>query len=458
VIAADDNGIARFYCPTGAPGCTMMTDYTAYSSVTALSSLVLGIPQGIIYTPAPDGGGVKGLVTLLFENGPVVTFDPGHLGGSSPHGYIGMDTIDSGTSCDQGTCFYTGTNSACAVTLYDGDHNVIGGRIYDVVNQDWVVNAAPSEKEQYQGRLYALTIATSGIAQNWDYDFVTNGIVGPSAASPMCSPNGNVFTDYGSALQDGDPCVLADVPVGTSCGAGVLGLIDCAIQSCIGSTTYQVVPGYPLAIGGLPTDSALHVTGVPGAGQYFTANFSYDPTNGCFWVRPFAVETMSCLSSTGAPAPLVVAAINVAQVATVGGTVNTNWDTIYPTSNVPIATSPTNANDSLAIIGGASVTAGVYYAVLAVDTGQCSSAPCCTDWVVYSALSCPSVGAWSTSPALSWYFDLTANSGGLADGQFAIVNDVEGSPCLVAFTDNSAGTWLLTNTSAIPEPQGGCAL
>jgi len=455
VIAADDNGIARFYCPTGAPGCTMMTDYTAYSSVTALSSLVLGIPQGIIYTPAPDGGGVKGLVTLLFENGPVVTFDPGHLGGSSPHGYIGMDTIDSGTSCDLGTCFYTGTNSACAVTLYDGDHNVSGGRIYAVVNQDLAEDSPPSEREQYQGRLYALTIKITGITQNWYYDFVTNGgIVGPSAASPMCSPNGNVFTDYGSTLQDGDLCNILHKPAGTSCGAGVLGLVDCASPfSCIGSTTYQVVSGYPLAIGSLPTDSALHATGVPNAGQYFTANFSYDPTNSCFWVRPFAIETMSCLSSTSAS---VVAAINVAQVATLGGTVNTNWDTVYPVSNVPIATSPTDANDSLAIIGAASVTATAYYAVLAVDTGQCSSAPCCTDWVTYGALSCPSV--WSVTPELSWYFDLTANAGGLADGQFVIVNDVEGSPCLVAFTDNLQGTWLLTNTSAIPEPQGGCAL
>jgi hypothetical protein len=107
------------------------------------------------------------LVTLLFQNGPVATFDPGSVGVNPS--YIGMDAIDQGTSCvDMGTCFYAGTNSACAVTLHDGDDNVTGGRIYDVVNQDLAIGMTPSEAEQYQGRLYALTITTSGITQNWD--------------------------------------------------------------------------------------------------------------------------------------------------------------------------------------------------------------------------------------------------------------------------------------------------
>jgi len=168
VIAADDHGIARYYCSTGAPGCTISLGYRSFSTVTALMSLSLEIPQGTIYTPAPDGlGGVKGLVTLLFQNGPVATFDPGSVGVNPS--YIGMDAIDQGTSCvDMGTCFYAGTNSACAVTLHDGDDNVTGGRIYDVVNQDLAIGMTPSEAEQYQGRLYALTITTSGITQNWD--------------------------------------------------------------------------------------------------------------------------------------------------------------------------------------------------------------------------------------------------------------------------------------------------
>jgi hypothetical protein len=55
---------------------------------------------------------------------------------------------------------------------------------------------------------------------------------------------------------------------------------------------------------------------------------------------------------------------------------------------------------------------------------------------------------------LSWFFNLSGNHGGVADGQFAIVNDVEGSPCLVAFTDNAMGTWLLSTPA---EAQGGCA-
>jgi hypothetical protein len=65
----------------------------------------------------------------------------------------------------------------------------------------------------------------------------------------------------------------------------------------------------------------------------------------------------------------------------------------------------------LAIIGARTSTAhGGYNAVLAIDTGQCSSAPCCTDWVTYGVFSCPS--SWSTTPALSWYFDLSALGGG----------------------------------------------
>ena len=64
----------------------------------------------------------------------------------------------------------------------------------------------PSDIEQLYGRVYALTITTSGIGETWYYDFVSNGTIGPSAASPMCSPNGHIFIDYGSVLQDNDVC------------------------------------------------------------------------------------------------------------------------------------------------------------------------------------------------------------------------------------------------------------
>lgn len=58
------------------------------------------------------------------------------------------------------------------------------------------------------------------------------------------------------------------------------------------------------------------------------------------------------------------------------------------------------------------------------------------------------------SPALSWHFDLKANDGGIAAGQFVVVTDTSNNPCLVVFTDNLQGTWFL---SAPGEAQGGCA-
>ena len=69
-----------------------------------------------------------------------------------------------------------------------------------------------------------------------------------------------------------------------------------------------------------------------------------------------------------------------------------------------------------------------------------------------SGLTCST--SWSTSPALSWYFDLKDNSGGIAAGQFVVVTDTSDNPCLVVFTDNLQGTWFL---SAPGEAQGGCA-
>jgi len=119
-----------------------------------------------------------------------------------------------------------------------------------------------------------------------------------------------------------------------------------------------------------------------------------------------------------------------------------------------VATSPTNSSDAAIILGAQTTTAnGSYRAVLAVDTGQCSSATCTTSWVSCpSGLTCST--SWSTSPALSWYFDLKANSGGIAAGQFVVVIDTSDNPCLVVFTDSLLGTWFL---SARGEAQGGCA-
>ncbi len=309
----------------------------------------------------------------------------------------------------------------------------------------------PSDIEQLYGRVYALTITTSGIGETWYYDFVSNGTIGPSAASPMCSPNGHIFIDYGSVLQDNDVC-SPDLPPpsGTSCGVGVVGLIDCASPfSCSGSTTYLAVSGYPLAMGSLPTDASGHGTGASRAGQYFNANFSYDFVNGCYWVHPNGLATVSCLSTTSAS---VLAAINVAYLA---NGANSNWNIIFSISNITVATSPTNSSDAAIIMGAQTINTGTgaYRAVFAVDTGQCSSATCTTSWVSCpSGLSCST--SWSTSPALSWHFDLKANDGGIAAGQFVVVTDTSNNPCLVVFTDNLQGTWFL---SAPGEAQGGCA-
>jgi hypothetical protein len=446
VITADNHRIMRFYAAS-------TYSVTKYSDVSAMSGLTLGLPQGAIYTQAPKSGSTIGLITLLFENGPAVTFNSGALGDSAAgYGFIALDEIGSGTPCgDTGTCFYSGTNSACAVTLYDTDDNITGRRIYAVVNQTKTVSTAPSDTEQYYGRVYALTITTSGISETWYYDFVSNGFVGPSSASPMCSPNGHIFTDYGSVLQDADICSASGFPPpnGTSCGAGVVGLIDCASPfSCSGSTTYLAVSGYPLAIVNLPTDASGHGTGASEAGQFFNANFSYDFVNGCYWVHPNGLATVSCLSTTSAS---VLAAINVAYLA---NGVTTHWNTIFPISNITVATSPTNSSDAAIIMGAQTTTTnGGYSAVLAVDTGKCSSATCTTSWVSCpGGLTCST--SWSTSPALSWYFDLKFNSGGIAAGQFVVVTDTSDNPCLVVFTDNLQGTWFL---SAPGEAQGGCA-
>ncbi len=409
VITADNHRIVRFYSASS-------YSVTNYSDVPAMSSLLplTTPPQGAIYTQAPNSGSTISLITLLFAKGPAVTFNPDALGGASPHGYIASDLIGSGTACaDGGTCFYAGNNSACAVTLYDTDDNITGGRIYAVVNQTKTINAPPSDTEQFYGRVYALTITATAITETWYYDFVSNVILGPSSASPMCSPNGHIFTDYGSVLEDGDTCTSsgATPPSGTSCGAGVVGLIDCASPfSCGGSTTYLAVSGYPLPIGNLPTDASGHGTGASDAGQYFNANFSYDFVNGCYWVHPSGLATVSCLSTTSAS---VKAALNVAYLA---NGVTTYWNTIFPISNITVATSPTNSSDAAIIMGAHTTTTnGNYRAVLAVDTGQCSSATCTTPWVSCpSPLSCST--SWSTSPALSWFFNLKANGGGVAEG------------------------------------------
>jgi hypothetical protein len=196
-------------------------------------------------------------------------------------------------------------------------------------------------------------------------------------------------------------------------------------------------------------------TGEPNAHTFFNANFPFDPTNSCVWVRPYATETISCLSTTGES---VVEAINIAALAS---GVHRYWSTMYGDSDVPIAESLINSGDSLAIMGAStSDETGNYcvsdtspcHALLAIDTGVCSSPPCCTAGVSYGSLTCPS--SWSTAPVLSWYFDISANLGGSAPGQAAVVNDIDGNPCIVAFTDYSVGTWLLSSPTT---GQGNCA-
>jgi len=143
----------------------------------------------------------------------------------------------------------------------------------------------------------------------------------------------------------------------------------------------------------------------------------------------------------------VIEAINVGSLASL---VNSDWRTIFPASNVPIATAP-STGDSLAIIGAN--TSESDNAVLAIDTGVCMGPPCCSGSISFTG--CTSSWSPTNPPALSWYFDLSEQhpAGGAAAGQFAILNDRNGNPCLVAFTDFTRGTWFL---SAPGEPQGGC--
>jgi hypothetical protein len=120
----------------------------------------------------------------------------------------------------------------------------------------------------------------------------------------------------------------------------------------------------------LPTDASGHGTGADRAGQYFNANFAYDFVNGCYWVHPNGLATVSCLSTTTAS---VLAAINVAYLA---NGANSNWNIIFSISNTTVATSPTNSSDAAIIMGAQTINtgSGTYRAVLAVDTGQCASA------------------------------------------------------------------------------------
>jgi len=241
----------------------------------------------------------------------VITFDPGSLSNTvSPYGFIGVAQLgplqacaDPGGVAHGSNCFYSGNNSACAIQTYDSLGDLLGGRIYAVTNQIYLQNNEPSDYEQYQGRLYALDITTSGINQTWYYDFVTHGgisgvspVVGPSGASPLCSAPGLIFTDYGSQLDSGRSCSMTHTDL---CGAGVLGLYDCDLEftrsPACGSLPYAVIYTFP--IGSLPVDGGGDGDGDTGegdtAGTFFNANFSYDPTNGCFWVRPYAAETQA---------------------------------------------------------------------------------------------------------------------------------------------------------------------
>jgi len=203
IIAADEYAIYRFNLDgswkNASPGWGR-----------CYPSAIRGVykPQGLIITT--DGSGNVN-ATILLQNGPVMTFDTltgtnvTTVDGASPWGYF-----RPGLSEDQ-SYYFAGTNSACA------DH----GRIYAVMNQT-EVNTADQQTSDYQnGVLYALQISNvppgvqilgNGLL------FSNHGIVGPSAASPMCSPDHGIFTDFGAQLPG---------PTSQPNSAGVLAATDC---------------------------------------------------------------------------------------------------------------------------------------------------------------------------------------------------------------------------------------
>jgi hypothetical protein len=325
--------------------------------------------------------------------------------------------------------------------------------------------------------LYAIDVTTAGITVVWNYDFVANGINGPSRASPMCSPNnGFIFTDYASWDQQNNYCGQVDTAPNT-CSPGILALIDCDVSPrpapC--SVVGNWLELYQAPMSGLASDDLSgsnpyqtgdpNTLGGPTANPYINANFAYDVTNQCFWVRPYGTATMTCLSDTTNYLG-VVAAINTAFLAanptTGGGWLEgpkpvcsgtcTSWADIYPASNVPMSSVPsgsnTGAGDSLAIIGEWN---GTNKAILAIDTGVCGhSQTCCTPGLV--GATCAS--GWSANPQIFWYIDLSTISAGPAYGQFTILNGpATSTPCLVAFEASTGGVFFLSNSYL---QSGGC--
>jgi len=491
VVVADDHSVIAFYYSVS--GSTVV--YSPYitllqGSCGSLSNCVDSVvpsaynptgllPQGIIYTTAPSGSSTVGLITILFENGPVLLFNPAGLGVSSMSGgYIAGKFLGgtSNTCADGGTspCFYAGTNSACAVQVTNASGHAVG-RIYPVTNQvpTSISGGVIPQSDQYQGRLYAIDVTTTGITVVWDYDFVANGIVGPSRASPMCSPNnGVIFTDYGSWDQQSEYCGQTDIPPNT-CSTGVLAILDCSVSPrpapC--SVMGPWLQLYQAPLSGLASDDLSGTNpyqtgnpdtlGGPTANPYINANFAYDVTNQCFWVRPYATATMSCLSDSTNYLD-VVEAVNTAFLAanptTGGGWLqgpNSSWTDIFPASNAPMSTVPsgsnTGAGDSLAIIGEWN---GTNKAVLAIDTGVCGqSQTCCTPGLV--GATCAS--SWSANPQIFWWLDLSdpTISAGPAYGQFTILNSQStGTPCLITFEASTGGIYFLSNPA---QQAAGCS-
>jgi len=443
------------------------------------------LPQGIIYTSAPSGSSTVGLITLLYQNGPVLLFNPANVG-TTGGGYIDSDFLGGTTSaCDDGRsddngCFYAGRNSACAVQITNSSGDAVG-RIYPVTNQV-PQSLTATQKDQYHGRLYAIDVDLTGITEVWSYDFENDGsIVGPSRASPMCSPNnGYIVTDYGSWDQQRNYCGAVDPPpTGLSCGTGIVALADCSVLPrpgvcATGEVWHQIYQAdiSELASDDLSEDNPYqtgnpNTLGAPNSHPYINANFVYDVTNQCFWVRPYGTATMSCLSDTTSYLSIVAAANTAFLASNPGGSgwlagPNPNWTGVYPASNVPMSSVPSGASlvgggaypgagDSLAIIGEHDGSS--YAAILAIDTGVCGqSQACCTPGLV--GATCAS--SWSTAPEIFWYVDLSQLSGsaGGAYGQFTILNAPDTTnPCLVTFGASEGGAYFLSSQDQV---NGGC--
>jgi hypothetical protein len=357
-------------------------------------------PTGTILTS--DSSGNEN-VTLLMNQGPVVTFQA-DTGAVVSTGGSATFQPDPGTD-SIGAYYYSGNNSACAV----------GNRIYPAMNKYYTT--ASQTLDAYQdGVLYALQISHSdpGIAIAASFWFGDNSIMGPSKASPMCSPapDNGIFTDFGSLPPGFDP----------QGNAGVLAVTDCTSSVWSGTPPAycsSTNPNWPFQLRyTLPTDPTLSGC-TSGCLDYIMANLAWDPGNACFWARPHngtgaPITTMSCVSSgvSGGSivSPTVVKTINVASLGT--ALPGSPRHETPGSDAIMTNTASDGSGSTIMLLGTVDTTAG-NQAVMAINTT-------------------------ASGGSLYWYYLPYSFVG----GQFGMSTDSYSNP-LVWFVDNAYGTYAI---------------